>query len=77
MEGPEAVHGSKGRSWLFPQYLGKPSWLSVPGERGGGRGDWRGGEGRGGEGPTCSNSSRQPQSLCSSALASVTDCPPL
>lgn len=38
------------------------------------RGD--GGEGRGGAGPTCSRCSRQPQSLCSSALASVTGCCP-
>lgn len=33
-EGNEAVRGSKGRPWLFPQYLGKPSWLSGPGEGG-------------------------------------------
>ena len=52
----------------LPSAPGKPFgyWLLGPGEMGE--------MGRGG--PTCSRSSRQPQSLCSSALASVTGCRP-
>lgn len=69
--GAKGGHGFSLSIWESP-----PGYLGL--ERGEGRGgDGRGGKGRGGEGPTCSSSSRQPQSLCSSALASVTACPPL
>lgn len=49
--------------WLFLSI-----WENPPGYLGPERGGWE--EGR--EGVTCRSSSRQPQSVCSSALASVT-----